>query len=66
MLRHLLITTTSAVKVANITKNDGFNGTHIHYNASISGKSYRCGILSTFAGRSLPKCVKPGAALALQ
>lgn len=56
----------SAVKVSNIAKDDSFNGTRIYYNASISGKSYRCGMLSSFAGSSLPKCVKPGEALALQ
>ena len=56
----------SSVKVSSIVKDDGFNGTRIYYNASVSGKNYRCGMLSSFAGSSLPKCVKPGEPLALQ
>lgn len=57
---------TSSVKVSSIVKDDGFNGTRIYYNASVSGKNYRCGMLSSFAGSSLPKCVKPGEPLTLQ
>ena len=56
----------SSVKVSSIVKDDGFNGTRIYYNASVSGKNYRCGMLSSFAGSSLPKCVKPGEPLTLQ
>ncbi len=56
----------ASVKVSSIVKDDGFNGTRIYYNAVVSGKNYRCGMLSSFAGSSLPKCVKPGEPLALQ
>ncbi|MBO9538291.1 hypothetical protein [Herbaspirillum sp.] len=50
----------TAVKVTDIKKDNGFNGTQIFYAANVQGKSYRCGMLSSFAGASLPKCVKPG------
>lgn len=56
----------SAVKVSDIKKESGFNGTQIFYAASVGGKPYRCGMLSSFAGASLPKCVKPGEPLSLQ
>ena len=56
----------ASVKVSSIVKDDGFNGTRIYYNALVSGKNYRCGMLSSFAGSSLPKCVKPGDPLSLQ
>lgn len=56
----------SAVKVSQIQKDDGFNGTQIFYAATVQGKPYRCGMLSSFAGASLPKCVKPGEPLSLQ
>jgi hypothetical protein len=49
----------SAVKVSQVEKDNGFNGTQVFYAATVSGKSYRCGMLSSFAGASLPKCVKP-------
>lgn len=54
------------VKVSQIQKDDGFNGTQIFYATSVQGKPYRCGMLSSFAGSSLPKCVKPGEPLSLQ
>lgn len=41
-------------------------GTQIFYAATVQGKAYRCGMLSSFAGASLPKCVKPGEPLSLQ
>ena len=50
----------TSVKVSDIKKDDGFNGTQIFYAASIQGKPFRCGMLSSFAGASVPKCVKPG------
>ena len=50
----------TGVKVTDIQKENGFNGTQIFYAATVQGKSYRCGMLSSFAGASLPKCVKPG------
>ena len=56
----------SLVKVSQIQKEDGFNGTQIFYAATVQGKAYRCGMLSSFAGSSLPKCVKPGTPLSLQ
>ena len=49
-----------------IQKDNGFNGTQIFYAANVQGKNYRCGMLSSFAGASLPKCVKPGEPLSLQ
>jgi len=36
------------------------NGTQVFFAANIKGRSYRCGMLSSFAGASLPKCVRPG------
>lgn len=48
------------VKVSDIKKDDGFNGTQIFYAASVQGKPFRCGMMSSFAGASVPKCVKPG------
>jgi len=56
----------SAVKLTDIQKDNGFNGTQIFYAANVQGKNYRCGMLSSFAGASLPKCVKPGEPLAIQ
>lgn len=56
----------TSVKVSQVQKNDGFNGTQIFYAATVQGKAYRCGMLSSFAGASLPKCVKPGEPLSLQ
>lgn len=56
----------SFVKVSQIQKEDGFNGTQIFYAATEQGKAYRCGMLSSFAGSSLPKCVKPGEPLSIQ
>ena len=50
----------TSIKVTDIQKDNGFNGTQIFYAASIQGKPFRCGMLSSFAGASVPKCVKPG------
>jgi len=57
---------TSAVKVADIQQDNTLNGSQIYFAATVQGKSYRCGMLSSFAGSSLPKCVKPGEPLSLQ
>lgn len=57
---------TAGVKIADVQKDNGFNGTQIFYAATVQGKAYRCGMLSSFAGASLPKCVKPGEPLSLQ
>jgi hypothetical protein len=56
----------TSIKVTDIQKDNGFNGTQIFYAANVQGKNYRCGMLSSFAGASLPKCVKPGEPLSLQ
>ena len=48
------------VKISEMKKDNTMNGTQVFFAASVKGKSYRCGMLSSFAGASLPKCVKPG------
>lgn len=48
------------VKISDMKKDNTLNGTQVFFAANIKGKSYRCGMLSSFAGESLPKCVKPG------
>ena len=48
------------VKISDMKKDDGFNGTQVFFAANVKAKNYRCGMLSSFAGASLPKCVKPG------
>ncbi|ALT77418.1 hypothetical protein AT984_09675 [Paucibacter sp. KCTC 42545] len=55
----------TSVKVSDVKKDDGFNGTQIFYAASVQGKPFRCGMLSSFAGASVPKCVKPGEPLTM-
>lgn len=48
------------VSVADMRKENTLNGTQVFFAATVRGKSYRCGMLSSFAGATLPKCVKPG------
>ena len=50
----------SEVKITDMKKDNTMNGTQVFFAANIKGKNYRCGMLSSFAGASLPKCVKPG------
>lgn len=50
----------SEVKITEMKKDNTMNGTQVFFAASIKGQSYRCGMLSSFAGASLPKCVRPG------
>lgn len=48
------------VKVSDMKKDNTMNGTQVFFAANVKGKNYRCGMLSSFAGASLPKCMKPG------
>lgn len=48
------------VKISDMKKDNTLNGTQVFFAANVKGKNYRCGMLSSFAGASLPKCVKPG------
>ena len=57
---------TSAVNISDIQQDNTMNGSRIYFAATVQGKSYRCGMLSSFAGSLLPKCVKPGEPLTLQ
>lgn len=54
---------TTDVSIADMRKDNTLNGTQVFFAATVRGKSYRCGMLSSFAGATLPKCVKPGEAL---
>lgn len=56
---------TSAVQISNINQENNANGSRIYYKAKVNGKHYNCGMVSSFGGDSLPKCVKPGDALSL-
>lgn len=56
---------TSAVQVSNINQENNANGSRIYYKAKVNGKNYNCGMVSSFGGDSLPKCVKPGEPLSL-
>ncbi len=51
---------TSDVNITDIRKDNTLNGTQVFFAATVRGKAYRCGMLSSFAGATLPKCVKPG------
>ena len=55
----------SAVQLSNINQENTMNGSRIYYKAKVNGKHYNCGMVSSFGGDSLPKCVKPGAPLSL-
>lgn len=50
----------SDVKISEMKKDNTLNGTQVFFAATVKGRHYRCGMLSSFAGASLPKCVKPG------
>lgn len=56
---------TNAVQVSNINQENNANGSRIYYKAKVNGKNYNCGMVSSFGGDSLPKCVKPGEPLTL-
>ena len=51
------------VSITDMRKDNTLNGTQVFFAATVRGKAYRCGMLSSFAGATLPKCVKPGEAL---
>lgn len=50
----------SSIQVSDIKQDNSMNGSRIYYNAKVNGKTYHCGMVSSFASDSLPKCVKPG------
>lgn len=54
-----------AVKISNIKQDNTMNGSHVYYTAKVNGKTYNCGMVTSFASDSLPKCVKPGEPLSL-
>lgn len=51
----------SSIQVSDIKQDNSMNVSRIYYNARVNGKTYHCGMVSSFVSDSLPKCVKPGA-----
>lgn len=56
---------TAAAQVSNINQENNADGSRIYYKAKVNGKNYNCGLVSSFGGDSLPKCVKPDELLSL-
>lgn len=50
----------TAVKISDIKQDNTMNGSRVYFTAKVNGKTYNCGMVSSFASDSLPKCVKPG------